>query len=181
MKKKAKQKPLIDKHKLFCHAYLSNGCNGTAAYKEVYKESNEDNARFSASRLLTNGNIRQYIDTLLLNVFSDKSGIASVVIERLMGIVGTNIKEVCFWNGTALELVESNKLSSRQASSIKEISQKITSNDEYGMSVKQWNPLKAAELLMKYCGMLQDKVDLTSGGQAIQPVFNYIFPEGEKK
>ena len=176
MKKKTKPpKGMSDKHKLFCHAYLANGCNATQAYKEVYKESSDDAANGNAARLIANDSVRQYIDTLLLSAFSDKSGIAEVVIERLMGIVGTNMSELISWNHSAQELVDSNKLSNRQASSVKKISQKVTKNDEWGMSIEQHNPLKAAELLMKYLGMLQDKIDHTSDGKAIQPVFNYIF------
>ena len=174
---KKKTKPLIDKHKLFCHAYLANGCNGTAAYKEVYKDVTDDTAKNSAARLIANDYIRQYIDTLLLNKFGDMSGIATAVIERLMGIVGTNMTELISWNHSAQELVDSHKLTRKQAASVKKISQKVTKNDEWGMSIEQHSPIKAAELLMKYVGMLQDKVDLTSGGMPVQPVFNYIMPK----
>jgi len=50
-----------NRHKLFCDEYLSNGLNGTQAYKKVYKV-NDKVAEASASRLLLNVKVKQYIE-----------------------------------------------------------------------------------------------------------------------
>lgn len=51
---------LSQRHKMFCDEYLSNGLNGTQAYKKVYKVG-EKAAEASASRLLLNVKIKEYI------------------------------------------------------------------------------------------------------------------------
>jgi phage terminase small subunit len=48
------------RHKSFCDEYLSNGLNGTQAYKKVYKV-NDKVAEASASRLLLNVKVKEYI------------------------------------------------------------------------------------------------------------------------
>jgi phage terminase small subunit len=48
------------RHKAFCDEYLSNGLNGTQAYKKVYKV-NDKVAEASASRLLLNVKVKEYI------------------------------------------------------------------------------------------------------------------------
>ena len=49
-----------NRHKAFCDEYLSNGLNGTQAYKKVYKV-NDKVAEASASRLLLNVKVKEYI------------------------------------------------------------------------------------------------------------------------
>jgi len=51
---------LSAKHKAFCDEYLSNGLNATQAYKSVYK-TNDKVSEASASRLLLNVKIKEYI------------------------------------------------------------------------------------------------------------------------
>ena len=49
--------------KAFCREYIKNGCNGTSAYQKVYK-CKEGTAKINASRLLTNANVKKYLDEL---------------------------------------------------------------------------------------------------------------------
>lgn len=51
---------LSAKHQAFCDEYLANGMNATQAYKSVYKV-NEKVAEASASRLLLNVKIKEYL------------------------------------------------------------------------------------------------------------------------
>jgi len=53
------------KIKLFCNEYVNNGMNGTQAYISIYKNKNVSTAKVSASRMLSNPNIREYIVGLL--------------------------------------------------------------------------------------------------------------------
>ena len=51
---------LSQRHRMFCDEYLSNGMNGTQAYKKVYKVSDKV-AGASSARLLDNANIKKYL------------------------------------------------------------------------------------------------------------------------
>ncbi len=52
------------KHQRFVENYLTNGRNGQEAYKLVYPRVTDDNvAKAAASRLLTDVNVRKYLDT----------------------------------------------------------------------------------------------------------------------
>lgn len=52
------------KHKQFCDEYLSNGMNARLAYMSVYKSvKSEAGADASASKLLTNPKLQDYIKT----------------------------------------------------------------------------------------------------------------------
>jgi len=69
--KLVKKKELTEQQKLFCQYYVSEDTywNGTRAYLLAYPDSEYDNARSSASRLLSDANICQHIADLL-----DKAG-----------------------------------------------------------------------------------------------------------
>lgn len=55
---------LNNNQKKFCQEYLKVGMNGTKAYMNVYKRSTEESARRSASELLTNLDVQEYISKL---------------------------------------------------------------------------------------------------------------------
>lgn len=53
---------LTQKQKLFADYYISNGGNGSEAYKKAYTTCKKDEtARVNASKLLTNANVLQYV------------------------------------------------------------------------------------------------------------------------
>lgn len=56
---------LTDKQQEFVNAYFISGFNQTTAYMQVYPDSGYDAARSSASRLLTNANVRAEIERRL--------------------------------------------------------------------------------------------------------------------
>ena len=56
---------MTDKHQIFADEYLKD-LNGTRAYKVAYPSVKKDEtARANASRLLTNANVKKYIDEQL--------------------------------------------------------------------------------------------------------------------
>lgn len=59
------ERGLTDKQQAFINAYFVNGFNRTQAYISVYQETKYDAARSSASRLLTNANVRAEIEQRL--------------------------------------------------------------------------------------------------------------------
>ena len=84
---------MTDKQRKFCDEYLIDA-NANRAYKAAYPHvKSEDAARACASRLLTNANIKQYIDEQLEKISNDKIADA-----------GSRIPDICF-AGTESEIV----------------------------------------------------------------------------
>ena len=50
------------KHQRFIENYLTNGRNGTKAYMAVYPDANAESANVNSTKLLTNANIRLYLE-----------------------------------------------------------------------------------------------------------------------
>ncbi|WP_124042254.1 terminase small subunit [Clostridium perfringens] len=80
---------LNDKQKRFCIEYLKE-LNGTKSYMEVYPDSSYDAARSSASDLLSNPNVKEYINRLLdeycdnidITIGEIVSGLKSIVTDK---------------------------------------------------------------------------------------------------
>jgi hypothetical protein len=81
---------LTDKQRLFIEHYLSNGLNGAdAARRAGYSE---DTARFQASRLLTNVNIRAEIDRRLAEVAMGANEVLARLTAQARADMGDFIK-----------------------------------------------------------------------------------------
>jgi phage terminase small subunit len=77
---------ITEKQKAFCKALLTHSFNQTKAYQSVYKNTTPEVARASASRLLINVNVKEYLQKL-----KDKDGIKDLVtVEEII----SGIKEV---------------------------------------------------------------------------------------
>jgi len=56
---------LTKQQEAFCLAYVNNGLNATQAYLKAYKSCKKDTtAKVNGSRLLTNANVKAYIESL---------------------------------------------------------------------------------------------------------------------
>lgn len=78
---------LTNTQKLFCQEYLKLGMNGTQAYLKVYKScKKEETARTNASRLLTNANIKKYIEELQTKVEEKAIVNINMIVEELAAI-----------------------------------------------------------------------------------------------
>lgn len=79
---------LNDKQKQFCIEYIVD-LNGLQAYRRAYGEDLEDNTcKVNASRLLTNANVKQYINDVIDSYTND--------IDVKVGEVVSNIKTIAF-------------------------------------------------------------------------------------
>lgn len=71
--------PLNDKQIEFCKQYIACKCNGTKAYMAAYPDSTEEAARSSASDLLSNPSVKEYIAKLEQPIH-EKLGITAEMI-----------------------------------------------------------------------------------------------------
>ena len=136
---------MTDNQKRFCDEYLKD-CNGSRAYKAAYPKVRSDEAATSgASRLLTNVNVKAYIDAQLEKISSEKVADAAEVIEYLTSVMrGEHTEEVVVVEGYG-----------DGYSSAKTMDKDVGAKDR----------IKAAELLGKRYGIFTDKI-----GVSVEPV-----------
>lgn len=160
---------LSNNQKLFCQEYLKLGMNGTQAYLNVYKNcKKEETAMASASRLLRNDKVKEYIQELQKKVekkttvtiedivneltaiaFADRTKISKVVNEKIEIDENTkvNMPNVIMPNTDNLDIKEKKVIAGY----------KKTRN---GVSVETYDKVKALELLGKYLGMFTETVKI---------------------
>ncbi|MCI8409954.1 MAG: terminase small subunit [Lachnospiraceae bacterium] len=132
---------MTDKQKRFCDEYLID-CNATRAYKVAYPNVKKDEtAKAAASRMLTNVNVKNYIDAELQKIADAKIADAKEVMEYLTSVL----------RGEAMssEIV------------IEGIGEGCSEAREMKKEPSEKDKLKAAELLGKRYGMWKDKVELS--------------------
>lgn len=131
---------MTEKQKRFCDEYIID-CNAARAYKAAYpRVKSDDVARANSSRLLTNANVKEYIDERLSEIRSEKTADAQEVMEYLTSVLrGESQSEIVVVEGKG-----------EGCSSAKKV-QKAPDEKER---------LKAAELLGKRFGIFSDKIDI---------------------
>lgn len=130
---------MTEKQKRFCDEYLID-CNATRAYKAVYQNvKSDETAKSAASRLLTNVNVKKYIDDLMEELHNEKTADAQEVIEYLTSVLrGESTAQEIVVEGTGDGCSEARTM------------EKSPSEKER---------LKAAELLGKRYALFTDKVE----------------------
>lgn len=123
----------------FCDFYIESG-NATEAYKKAYKSCKSDNvARTNSSRLLTNANIKQYIDEKMQEISSKRIAKAEEVLGYLTRVIRNEEDE---------EVVVTVNVGDFQTE-VKKVKKEIAAKDK----------LRAAELLGKRYRLFTDKVE----------------------
>ena len=151
---------MTEKQKRFCDEYLID-CNATRAYKTVYKNvKSDETAKSAASRLLTNVNVKKYIDDRMEELHNEKTADAQEVIEYLSAVLRGE--------STAQEIVV---VGTRDGCSKEKTVEKAPSEKER---------LKAAELLGKRYALFTDKVDMDTDLD-LNITIDYGEDENEKK
>lgn len=140
---------MTDKQKRFADEYLID-CNATRAYKVAYPSVKKDEtARKLGSRMMTNEDVKKYIDKKLSEISSAKIADATEVMEYLTSVLrGESRSEIVVVEGCG-----------EGFSSARSIEKAPDEKDR----------LKAAEMLGKRYGLYTDKVDL---GGAVSIVFS---------
>lgn len=131
---------MTEKQKLFADEYLID-LNATRAYRAVYKNIKNDGvARRNGSRLLTNADIKKYIDERLDEIHNEKTADAQEVMEYLTSVLrGESTSEEIVVEGLGDGCSEARTMRKRPS---------------------EKDRLKAAELLGKRFGLYTDKVEM---------------------
>ncbi len=132
---------LTDKQRIFANEYLVD-LNATRAYKKAYSSCKKDEtARVNGSKLLTNTNVKNYIDEQLKKIEDESIADATEVMKYLTKVMRNELTE-------EVVVVEGEGEGCSSA--------KIVKKD---MSAKDRN--KAAELLGKRYRLFVDKIEQT--------------------
>lgn len=138
---------MTDKQRKFADEYLID-CNATRAYKAAYPHiKSDDAARANASRLLTNANIKDYIQEQLDKISSEKIADATEVLKYLTSVMRGEFTE-------EVVVVEGNGDGFSSA---------VTVDKDVGAKER----LKAAELLGKRYGLFTDKVNVEGSAKVV--------------
>lgn len=146
---------MTDRQQKFADEYIID-CNATRAYKAAYPNVKKDSvARANGSRLLTNANIKNYIEEKLAEISDQKTAKAQEVMEYLTSVMrGESESSVVVVEGYG------------EGCSEAKIIEKPPDEKER---------LKAAELLGRHYAMFTDKVKaegaipvVISGGEDLE-------------
>lgn len=134
---------MTDKQRKFADEYLID-CNATRAYKAAYPRIKSDEAaRVNGSRLLTNANIRDYIQQKMDELSSAKIAQAEEVMKYLTSVMrGESSAEIVVVTGDG---------------------DGYSSAERITKAPDEKERLKAAELLGKRYGLFTDKVNPEGG------------------
>lgn len=131
---------MTEKQKIFCDEYLKD-LNATRAYKVAYPNIKKDEvARANSSRLLTNANIKNYIDIQLEKLHNERTVDVKEVMEYLTSVMRGE--------STGEEIVT--EFVGDGMSEARTIEKHPSEKDR----------LRAAELLGKRFGMFKDKIEV---------------------
>lgn len=170
---------LSNNQKLFCQKYLELGMNGTQAYLNVYKTcKKEETAMASASRLLRNVKVKEYIEELQSKV--EEKAIVSIedIVKELTVIAFTDrtkiskmvTKEKQLEKTTlvykAVDFPDTDTLDNETKKVIAGYKQ-----TQSGLAVETYDKMKALELLGKYLGMFKDEAP-TINNNIVNPYAN---------
>jgi len=170
---------LTAKQQRFCDEYLID-LNGTRAYKVAYPSVKKDEtARVNASRLLTNANVKTYIQErqkerekrteitqdsvlreLALIAFAKASDYERVVEKDAMVEVDGNMVPVLDEDGNqvkyrTVEPILTDDLTEDQKKAIA-----VIKKGRDGFEIKPYSKIQALELLGKHLGMFTEKVEV---------------------
>ena len=132
---------LTEKQKAFCDYYIES-LNATESYKRAYECKNDSTARSNSSRMLTNANIKNYIDEKLKEIEDKRIAKAEEVLEYLTRVIRNEEDE---------EVVVTVNVGDFQTE-VKKVKKELSAKDK----------IKAAELLGKRYRLFTDKVELDS-------------------
>lgn len=175
---------MTNKQKAFVDEYLID-LNATRAYKAVYKNvKSDDAARASSSKLLTNANIKTYIDKRM----KDREKRTEITQDKVLN----ELAQIAFVNGSDFAKVVEKPLTREDGSIIydpeteqpiyyKTVEMELTDNlpkekrkaisgikmGKNGIEIATCDKVRALELLGRHLGMFKGKVELETGEKGV--------------
>lgn len=161
---------LTRNQKVFCDEYLID-LNATRAYKVAYKRVTKDaTARANSSRLLTNANIKKYIEYKMKEREKRTEITQDRVLRELAKIGFANLKDYLEYK-TAKTIVKYDNdgepiidyqpiidlLDSKEVDT--SVIQEVSISDKGTFKFKLYDKQKALELIGRHLGMFTDKVE----------------------
>ena len=159
-KRKVKDTKINIKQKAFVDEYVKNGFQGAAAARKAgYAERT---ARITASKLLSQTNIQEYLAKRIKRVLGNTDQLSVQLISKLKDIAFSNVSDIMSWSTEGgADLISSDDLTDSQSYAISEISSTPCATKEgdiygYAFKVKQADKLKALEMLAKFVKLYED-------------------------
>lgn len=170
---------LTAKQQRFCDEYLID-LNGTRAYKVAYPSVKKDEtARVNASRLLTNANVKTYIQErqkerekrteitqdsvlreLALIAFAKASDYARVVEKDAMVEVDGHMVPVLDEDGNQVKYMTVEPILTDELTEDQKKAIAVIKKGRDGFEIKPYSKIQALELLGKHLGMFTEKVEV---------------------
>ena len=113
---------LTEKQLLFIENYVSNGFNSRQAYIDAGYSCKGNALDPAAYQVLSNIKVKTAIEERVKELLADKQGLTQKWIEQVCKIAFMDIREFSKWNGRVISLKDSDKIDSRMASVITEVS-----------------------------------------------------------
>lgn len=149
---------LTPKKKRFCVEYLKDWNATQAAIRAGYSEHT---ARQQGSVLLTKLDIKEEIGRVRDEILgTEKEQLQYYVLQQLKKMAGSNITDVANIIGNEMEVKDTNSLPKEIQESIEEIAETRT-KEGGSLKIKMHSKSKALELLGKYAGMFDNKIELS--------------------
>ena len=146
---------MTEKQKRFCDEYLIY-LNATRAYKVAYKNVKSDEvAKAAASRLLTNVNVKNYIDDCMEERQKRTEVTQDRVIQELAAIAFSKVTDYATVKDDMVKIKDTDELTEKQIRAISGIKE-----GKFGIELKLNDKEKALELLGRHLGMWNDKLDI---------------------
>lgn len=145
---------MTSKQKAFVDEYLID-FNATRAYKSVYTGvKNDDVARKNGSRLLTNADVKEYLEVRTAEREARQEIKQDRVLKELSNMIDLDVTEVVSIDNDTVLVKDTSCLTAEQKKCIKSIKQ-----TRDGIEIQFYDKMKALELLGRHLGMFTDKVE----------------------
>ena len=148
------RKPKMNKrHKLFVEKYIANGMNGSRAAIEAGYSAKS--ARITASKLLTNPNIKAEVSRRIREVLTDTEMMTLQWLKQVKSIAEYDMRKAAEWDENTLTLKPSSQLDDSTAMAIQEVQYNSTESGTT-MKIKAYDKVRALEQLAKFLGVIGD-------------------------
>lgn len=139
----------------FVKEYLVD-LNGTAA--AIRSGYSPASANEQASRLLAKANIKEAVNAEMEKRIVRTEITQDMVIEELARIAFASMSDLATWNASGVSFKDSSTLDDRTLKSVSAVEE--TTNEHGGsLKIKQYDKVRALELLGKHLGMFIERVE----------------------